>query len=104
MYFAHMVGNCGLKSWTSNSEIRHAVASQVEGPYTQVLTSGTNAAVLGTFSHNPSVQRVGRESWLLGHIGCGNGTKTPIGTYSGQYYYMYILYLSGVRKCGMKVY
>ena len=82
MYFAHFVGNCGLKSWTSNSEIRHAVASRIEGPYTKTVSSGAagDEPVLGTFSHNPSVQRVGPASWLLGHIGCGNGTKTPIGT------------------------
>ena len=66
---------------TSNSEIRHAVASDVEGPYKTVPGGAAgDEPVLGTFSHNPSVQRVGPAAWLLGHIGCGNGTKTPIGT------------------------
>jgi hypothetical protein len=76
MYYAHFVGHCGLKTWTTNSEIRHAVAGQIAGPYTPVAT----APVLGAFAHNPSVQRVGAASWVLGHIGCGNGTKTPIAT------------------------
>ena len=77
MYYSHLVGNCGLKTWTTNSEIRHAVASQVAGPYTPVEAS---SPVLCTFAHNPTVQHVGLGSWLLGHIGCGNGTKTPVGT------------------------
>jgi hypothetical protein len=77
MYYAHFVGNCGLKTWTTNSEIRHAVASQIAGPYTPVEAS---SPVLRTFAHNPTVQHVGPGSWLLGHIGCGNGSKSPVGT------------------------
>ena len=75
MFAARMISNCGLKSWTTNSEIIHGVASQIAGPYTRVKNE---APVLGTFSHNPSVQRVGPASYLLSHIGCGNGTKVPV--------------------------
>lgn len=78
MYYAHFVDNCGLKTWTTNSEIRHAVANQIDGPYTPVAKE----LVLGTFAHNPSVQQDGPASWLLGHIGCGNGTKMPVETCS----------------------
>jgi hypothetical protein len=75
MFAARMISNCGLKSWTTNSEIVHGVASQIAGPYTRVKNE---APVLGTFSHNPSVQRVGPASYLLSHIGCGNGTKAAV--------------------------
>ena len=35
-YFAAMSNNCTLNTWQTNSQIEHAVASRVTGPYTKV--------------------------------------------------------------------
>jgi len=73
MYAARMVNGCGLKSWTSNSEIVHALSASVDGPF-KVF----GAPVYPTFAHNPTVQRVSKSGeWIMGMIGCGSGTKAP---------------------------
>jgi hypothetical protein len=76
LYAALFINNCGLKSWTSNSEIVHAVSSHVEGPY--ALVSDEERVVIPTFAHNPTVERLGDDNFVLAHIGCGNGSKAPV--------------------------
>lgn len=46
-----------------------AVSATVDGPYT------LNRTVYPTFSHNPTIARVGPQTYALGYIGCGEGTK-----------------------------
>ena len=58
----------GLNSWTGNSEIIHAVASDPEGPYTYQST------VLPTFSHGPSVGVI-EGGYVLFQLGCGKPYK-----------------------------
>ena len=56
----------------------HAVSDKVEGPYSLVPDAdGQSPVVIPTFAHNPSVQIVGEKDYVLSHIGCGNGSKTP---------------------------
>eukprot|EP01052_Picozoa_sp_SAG31_P051667 SAG31_NODE_12378_length_946_cov_1.010626_1_plen_235_part_00 len=77
MYAARLVGGCGLKSWTTNSEIVHAVSKHgVTGPY---QLAPTGPVVYPTFAHNPTVARLTNSTYLLGYIGCGGGTKVPVG-------------------------
>ena len=40
--------------------------------------------VLNTFSHNPTVQQLTASSFVLGHIGCGNETKSPQVCHNGS--------------------
>ena len=80
MYAAQMIDGCGLKTWTSNSLIIHAVSDEVQGPYRPLR----QPPVLNTFSHNPTVQQLTASSFVLGHIGCGNETKSPQVCHNGS--------------------
>jgi len=71
MYVAEMKGNCTLTSWIPNSQVVHATATTVEGPFTFKET------VFDTFHHNPRlIQDPSDGSYLLFMIGGQhNGTS-----------------------------
>lgn len=48
MYAAEMVGNCGITTWLSNSQVVHFVADSPQGPWTRQET------VLPVWAHCPS--------------------------------------------------
>jgi hypothetical protein len=75
---AEMDNHCGLRSWQSNSFIRHATSETIDGIYEP------QERVLGVFSHNPSCfdaskSRLGGPECVLLHIGTGlhDSTKRP---------------------------
>ena len=78
---SEMGGNCGMASWQSNSQLRHATSDRMEGPYL-----ATEPLVLGPYSHNAMpilhngtvyVWHVGEGAPNLQYItNCTNGT-TP---------------------------
>ena len=84
LYVSEMANHCGLKTWQTNSFIRHAAADAVDGPY---VPQGT---VVRAWSHNamPWVTPDGYIAvWHIGNgvlpsgrnltTGCVNGT-TPV--------------------------
>jgi len=71
MMVSHMTQNCGLKAWTTNSEIAVLTAPSPLGPFTWARTA------IPRFAHNPIVIRHA-DKYILYHIGCGanaNGTE-----------------------------
>lgn len=70
MFVAEMANNCGLSSWTTNSQVVHLVADDALGPYVR------SEVVVPLFAHNPTVHRV-NGTWLLYHIGHGDGETQP---------------------------
>lgn len=74
MFMSVFQGHGGLSSWTSQSEIMHAVAATPEGPFTPT-TNGPNkdGIVAGPEAHNPTVVRANDGTYLLFSIG-----KTPL--------------------------
>jgi hypothetical protein len=65
MYSAAMANNCGLNSWTCNSECIVATSKTIQGPY-----EIKNVAV-GAFCHNPTVYRTPDGNIIIMHIGGG---------------------------------
>jgi len=64
MFVAEMKGNCTLTSWIPNSQIVHAVATALEGPY------AFRDLLFDTFHHNPRLTRDPSDgSFLLFMIG-----------------------------------
>jgi len=78
MFVAEMSDNCGLGAWTTNSQVVHAVADGPLGPYVR------SEVVVPLFAHNPTVRRV-NGTWLLYHIGLGDGETQPRMDCSGGY-------------------
>jgi hypothetical protein len=72
-YSALMDLHCGLNAWQRNSVITHATGPSPVGPF------GPESIVLSYFSHNPKPVRANDGTWLIFHIGCGNGSA-PITT------------------------
>ena len=76
LFVAEMVEGCGLGTWTTNSQVTHATASDVMGPYTKQDTA------LVPWAHNPQIvlqQRLGAAPrFVLWHIGNGDGSKGRI--------------------------
>lgn len=80
MYVAEMVNGCGLSTWTTNSQVVHAVSEgdSPAGPYKKV-----DVALL-PWAHNPQVvlvpavvkdnKTVSAAQFVLFHIGPGDGT------------------------------
>jgi len=82
MYVSRMAGHCGLRSWTSNSEVVHATSLDPEGPYVFA------EVVVPHFAHGPKVRRLADGRFLMMYLGCGepfqpyvhgcaNGTTPP---------------------------
>eukprot|EP01084_Bolivina_argentea_P237885 399686_1 len=73
MFVARMSMHCGLTTWTTNSQIVHAISlnNNPLGPYT------FNKILINTFSHNPSIYNF-NNTYYLYHIGCGHNTTIPI--------------------------
>ena len=69
MFVAEMANGCGMKTWATNSIIRHAVSSAPAGPYIAQDT------VMPPFSHNPTAVRAPDGTVLIYHIGCGTLNK-----------------------------
>lgn len=68
-FFTELTQHCTLSAWTTNSEIVHAIADKVEGPYT------FSNVVQVPWSHNPAITREPTTGdYLIAHIGCGNST------------------------------
>eukprot|EP00756_Hemistasia_phaeocysticola_P018046 Hpha_TRINITY_DN15571_c0_g1::TRINITY_DN15571_c0_g1_i3::g.106218::m.106218 len=76
MFFANMLGGCGLNSWECNSAVGHAAASTPEGPYSIV-----NDSLVPPFAHNPTV-KAHNGSWYIYHIGTGESYKPFMGNCS----------------------
>ena len=67
MFVSEMQRSCGLKSWTRNSAIRHAVSELgPEGPYIPRDLVQPNP-----FAHNPKPVELADGTKLIYHIGCG---------------------------------
>eukprot|EP00664_Eupelagonemidae_sp_cell27_P008281 gene8281-3231_t len=77
MFAAEMSNSCGMSTWTSNSQVVHATAAAPEGPYQR------RGVVDPPFSHNPTVARAPDGTWVLYHIGCGDGTTKQCTNCSG---------------------
>ena len=94
MLAAFMEGGCGLKSYTHNSAVVHAVSDAPAGPYV-LASSGVSGGgggvgggggsdsvnasrVVPPFAHNPTLVQAPNGSWVLYHIGCGAGQKSLI--------------------------
>lgn len=71
MFAADMEKKCGLNSWQHNSRIVHLVSGTPEGPYKQ------KDIVFGAFSHNPTVHKAPDGTFVLFHIGNGQGGSRP---------------------------
>merc|ERR1712130_770163 len=71
MFLAHMSLHCGLKSWTSNSEILHAISDNPIGPFK------SSDLVLPRFAHNPFIRKQDNK-YILYNIGCGANSTVPI--------------------------
>ena len=56
-----------MSTWSTNSIIRHAVAETPEGPFQK------KEVVMPAFAHNPTALRAPDGTYLIYHIGCGNG-------------------------------
>eukprot|EP00051_Salpingoeca_urceolata_P007620 m.99073 g.99073 ORF g.99073 m.99073 type:complete len:507 (+) comp15314_c0_seq1:60-1580(+) len=67
MFLAEMTHSCGMSAWSTNSIIRHAVSSSPEGPFVR------KEVVRPEFAHNPTAVRAPDGTYLIYHIGCGNG-------------------------------
>eukprot|EP00670_Eutreptiella_braarudii_P020086 CAMPEP_0174362142 /NCGR_PEP_ID=MMETSP0811_2-20130205/62904_1 /TAXON_ID=73025 ORGANISM="Eutreptiella gymnastica-like, Strain CCMP1594" /NCGR_SAMPLE_ID=MMETSP0811_2 /ASSEMBLY_ACC=CAM_ASM_000667 /LENGTH=442 /DNA_ID=CAMNT_0015499519 /DNA_START=53 /DNA_END=1381 /DNA_ORIENTATION=+ len=67
LFASRMVHGCGILTWSSNSEIVQATAPDVMGPYTIVKT------LMPSFSHGPHLVRAPNGSYILFHIGAGDG-------------------------------
>lgn len=77
LYVAVMSLNCGLNSWQRNSVIVHAASTGgVLGPYVD------DTVIMPAFAHNPKPIRAPDGTYLIFHIGCGNGESNPIGNCS----------------------
>ena len=64
MFVAEMAGQCTLTSWIPNSQITHATATTLDGPYTFKET------IFDTFHHNPRLVKDPSDgSYLLFMIG-----------------------------------
>jgi hypothetical protein len=70
LFVAEMAHNCTLTSWIPNSQVTHAVADRVDGPYTFKET------VFSTFHHNPTLHRGPDGMYYLFMIG-GAFRDTP---------------------------
>ena len=68
LYVAEFAGeDCGMVSWRSNSQIRHAMSDTIDGTYVKADLA------VESWSHNPEVIEFGAELFLF-HIGSGNGS------------------------------
>lgn len=74
LYSALMDLNCGLNSWQRNSAISHATSKSPTGPF------GNETIIHPYFSHNPKPIRAPDGTYLIFHIGCGDGKSNPIVT------------------------
>eukprot|EP00656_Telonema_subtile_P013704 TRINITY_DN16965_c0_g1_i3.p1 TRINITY_DN16965_c0_g1~~TRINITY_DN16965_c0_g1_i3.p1 ORF type:complete len:560 (+),score=93.21 TRINITY_DN16965_c0_g1_i3:139-1818(+) len=73
MFTSEMANHCGLKSYTSNSQIVHATSPRPEGPFKR------REVIVESFAHNPTVVTDPRDgTQVLYHIGCGTGQKTKM--------------------------
>ena len=71
LFFADMMGHCGLDSWQRNSQIGVAVAPSPLGPFRY----DGRAVALGAFAHNPTVHGPTADGeYLIFHIGKGEAT------------------------------
>ena len=71
MYVSEMALNCGLKQWTTHSQIVLAVSDHVEGPYKHY------SVLQEAEAHNPTVVRDTDGGLLLFHIGCRGKPLQP---------------------------
>ena len=55
----------GLTKFVDKSQVAHAIASTIEGPYTKL------GDAVGIESHNPQAVRYSADRWLIYHIGSG---------------------------------
>lgn len=69
MFVAEMKGNCTLTSWIPNSQVVHAVAETVDGPFK------FREVLFDTFHHNPRLTRANDGTYLLFMIGQDHGTS-----------------------------
>lgn len=67
LFVAEMLNSCGMNTWSTNSIIRHAVSATPAGPFAR------KEVVLPAFAHNPTAIRAPDGTYLIYHIGCGNG-------------------------------
>jgi hypothetical protein len=65
MYVAEMLNSCGMRTWSTNSAIRHAVSDSPEGPFE------ARELVMMPFAHNPTAAQAPDGTYLIYHIGCG---------------------------------
>jgi len=75
-FYSRMADNCGLLSWTHNSEIWHTSGTSPYGPWS------TNATrLLSRFAHGPHIVRGPKSEgspYLLFHIGDANSPPPPL--------------------------
>lgn len=67
MFVAEMLNSCGMDTWSTNSIIRHAVSPSPMGPFAR------REVVMPVFAHNPTAIRAPDGTYLVYHIGCGDG-------------------------------
>jgi hypothetical protein len=67
MFAAEMLNSCGMTTWSTNSIIRHGVSSSPVGPFSR------KEVVMPAFAHNPTAIRAPDGTYLIYHIGCGDG-------------------------------
>eukprot|EP00658_Telonema_sp_P-2_P078652 TRINITY_DN7418_c0_g1_i6.p1 TRINITY_DN7418_c0_g1~~TRINITY_DN7418_c0_g1_i6.p1 ORF type:complete len:606 (+),score=78.46 TRINITY_DN7418_c0_g1_i6:190-2007(+) len=73
LFVSEMAEQCGLSSYTSNSQIVHATSAQPEGPYQR------QQVIVESFAHNPTLVVDPRDGTLvLYHIGCGTEQRKKI--------------------------
>uniref|UniRef100_A0A0G4F1S7 EGF-like domain-containing protein n=1 Tax=Chromera velia CCMP2878 TaxID=1169474 RepID=A0A0G4F1S7_9ALVE len=77
LYVAEMVGQCGLQTWTTNSQIVHATSDTIDGPFEK------EDVAVAPWAHNPQIVHVpshlragGGDLFVLFHIGDGTGSET----------------------------
>ena len=74
MFAARIEAHCGILSWSHNSDIVHATADAVDGPYS------VQSTVLPTFSHGPTPTLLPDGRVIMAHLGCGNRTQPLVQT------------------------
>jgi hypothetical protein len=73
LFVANMANGCGMRRWTSNSFVTHAVSSTPVGPYKR------QGVALPVFAHNPQVVRFNASLWALFTIATKNATAKDCG-------------------------
>jgi hypothetical protein len=86
-FAAAFYGHCGLDSWQSNSLLWHVRSTSATGPFVNETVVAAANDETPYFRHNPTiVLHKPTNTFVLSHIGCGNGTiQTRFSNCSGGF-------------------